>query len=197
MVSDELKWQLISSNLVKDYKILRIVEKMFEHPLTREHHPFLTFESSDWVNVIPLTPDFDVVMIEQFRAGIKQVVLEIPGGLIDPGDTALIAAKRELEEETGYLSEKWIYLGETEPNPALFTNSCHTYLALDCSRTGTLNFDSGEMIKNKIIPLETIPDLIGGKIKHALIIVAFQFLFLKYPGILLGKKPDPGELPPI
>jgi len=74
-------------------------------------HDFYILESRDWINIIPLTDDHQVVMIRQYRHGSREVTLEIPGGLVDPGDTPKKAAVRELLEETGYQAKKWIKSG--------------------------------------------------------------------------------------
>ncbi|MFX1533382.1 MAG: NUDIX hydrolase [Promethearchaeota archaeon] len=190
MSSNKLSWKLVSSKVIKDYKVLRVVEILLEHPQNGIKHSFITFESNEWVNIVPLTPSLEVVTIRQHRAGTKRVSLEIPGGLVDPGETPLESAKRELEEETGFNSDHWIYLGVNEPNPALFTNLCHTFLALNCLKSGNRHLDPREVIESELIPLKDIPNLIGREIKHALVIVAFHFLFQKYPEILQGKMPD-------
>ncbi|MFX0092793.1 MAG: NUDIX hydrolase [Candidatus Hodarchaeota archaeon] len=190
MSLNKLAWKLASSKVVKDYEIFSLLELILEHPQTGTNHKFFAFESNDWINIIALTSNLEVVTIRQYRAGTKLVTLEIPGGLIDPGEEPLEAAKRELEEETGFVSNHWSHIGATEPNPALFTNLCHTFLALNCSKKGKLHLEPREIIETELLPLKKIPELIGQEIKHALVIVAFHFLFQRYPDIVNGKMPD-------
>ncbi len=141
-------------------------------------HDFYIIESRDWVNIIPVTPDQQVVMIRQYRHGSREVTLEIPGGLIEPGDTPQEAAFRELLEETGYQSEEWMKIGEVNPNPALFNNRCYTYLALNAKKTKAPSPDQTEDIEVVLVPLFDIPELIQkGIIDHAIVISAFSFYF--------------------
>ncbi|MCU0586279.1 MAG: NUDIX hydrolase [Desulfobacterales bacterium] len=79
--------------------------------------------------MIPLTPGREVVLIRQYRHGTREVTLEIPGGILEAGDTPSAAARRELGEETGYAAAEMISLGCVHPNPAFLENRCHTFLA--------------------------------------------------------------------
>jgi 8-oxo-dGTP pyrophosphatase MutT (NUDIX family) len=144
-------------------------------------HDFYIIESRNWVNIIPLTSDQQVVMIRQYRHGSREVTLEIPGGLIDPGDTPERAASRELLEETGYQSKEWLKMGEFNPNPALFNNRCYTYLAQNVKKTRNLSLDQTEDIEVVLISLSDIPEMIRkGEIDHAIVISAFSFYFLRF-----------------
>jgi 8-oxo-dGTP pyrophosphatase MutT (NUDIX family) len=139
-------------------------------------------ETRDWINVIPLTDDRHVVMIRQYRHGSREVTLEIPGGLVDPGDTPKKAAVRELSEETGYRAKKWMKIGAVNPNPALFNNRCYTFLAQDIKKVAGPTPDQTEDIETVFIPLKKIPGLISrGEIDHAMVITAFCHYFLRHP----------------
>jgi 8-oxo-dGTP pyrophosphatase MutT (NUDIX family) len=145
-------------------------------------HDFYVIESRDWINIIPLTDDHQVVMIRQYRHGSREVTLEIPGGLVDPGDTPEKAAARELIEETGYRAKKWVKIGVVNPNPALFNNHCYTFLAQDTKKISIPAPDQTEDIEVVLIPLTDIPRLIlKRKIDHAMVITAFTWFFLLYP----------------
>jgi 8-oxo-dGTP pyrophosphatase MutT (NUDIX family) len=142
-------------------------------------HDFHIIESGEWVNIIPVTPDHRVVMVRQYRHGSRAVTLEIPGGLVDSGDTPEEAAARELLEETGYRAEQWTKIGVANPNPAIFNNHCHTFLAQDIQKISDLIPDQTEDIEIVLIPLADIPELIQtGKIDHAIVISAFTWYFL-------------------
>jgi 8-oxo-dGTP pyrophosphatase MutT (NUDIX family) len=145
-------------------------------------HDFYVIQSPDWINIIPITPDRKVVMVRQYRHGARAVTMEIPGGLVEPGDTPEGAASRELMEETGYRSEDWIKIGEVNPNPALFGNRCHTYLARNVSRSREPELDPSEDIEVVLVSLDAIPEMIrGGVIDHTIVIAAFSFYFLNAP----------------
>jgi 8-oxo-dGTP pyrophosphatase MutT (NUDIX family) len=150
-------------------------------------HDFYIIETRDWINIIPLIDDNKVVMIKQYRHGSREVTLEIPGGLVDPGDTPKRAAARELLEETGYQAKKWLKIGGVNPNPALFNNRCYTFLAQDIKKISDPTPDQTEDIEVVLIPLRKIPGLIlGGEIDHAMVITAFAHYFLRHPTVFQG-----------
>jgi 8-oxo-dGTP pyrophosphatase MutT (NUDIX family) len=119
-------------------------------------------------------------MVRQYRHGSREVTLEIPGGLVDPGDTPEEAATRELLEETGYRAEEMIKIGVSNPNPAIFNNRCYTFLAQDITKVSDPKPDQTEDIEVVLIPLVDIPELIRkGEIDHAIVISAFYWYFLQ------------------
>lgn len=136
-------------------------------------------EAPDWVNVIALDKNGRTILIRQHRYGSRRPELEIPGGAMDSRDrNPLAAAKRELKEETGYVSAKWFSLGATQPNPAFHRNNCHMFLAIDARRRHPQRLDFAEEIAVVPTPLAEIPRLISrGAIRHALVICAFHALF--------------------
>lgn len=152
----------------------------FASPRTRKPHPFYVLDCPDWVNVIAMTARNEVVLVRQFRAGTHAVTLEIPGGGVEKRDgSALVAARRELREETGHAARTWKRLGVVHPNPAFQSNRCTTYLARGCRRVGDLIPDAGEDLAVELVPLRSIPGLIrSGRITHSLVIAAFHFLSL-------------------
>lgn len=120
-------------------------------------------------------------MIRQWRHGIGLETLEIPGGIIEQGDTPLRAARRELFEETGYEAADMISLGFVYPNPAFLDNRCYTYLAKDVVRNGNQDLDDKEDIDIVLHGISEIPNLMrGGIITHSLVVVAFYRYFMEY-----------------
>mgnify|MGYP000917003427 CR=1 FL=1 len=175
------RWTVVSSRLERAFRIFKLRTDRACSPLTGVHHDFVVLESAPWVNVIALTSDRQVILIRQYRHGIRDVTLEIPGGLAEPADTPLAAAKRELLEETGCRAETWIDLGFVHPNPAIQDNRCHTFLALKVSRSAPQCLDEHEEIEVLARPLEEIPRLIRqGEISHALVVAAFWRYFMEY-----------------
>jgi ADP-ribose pyrophosphatase len=171
-------WPCIRSRSEGSYHVYSIRSDTVVSPRTGMEHDFHIIESGDWVNVIPLTDDGQVVMIRQYRVGSGTVTLEIPGGLAEEGDTPEQAAVRELMEETGYEAREWVKIGETNPNPAIFNNRCHTFLAKGAKKTREQMFDQTEDIEVEEVPLSDVPDLIGkGEVDHALVIAAFFWYF--------------------
>lgn len=180
-------WKLISSRAKEYYKIFNIRTDRALSPRTKKEHDFYILESSDWVNVLPLTPAKEVVLIRQYRHGIRQVTLEIPGGIVEEGDSPEKAARRELFEETGYRAAKMRFLGRVHPNPAFLDNWCHTFLAEEACLAGDQAQDEKEDIEVVLCPLEEIPGLIREeKITHALVLVAFYLFFSRRSSTLPG-----------
>lgn len=178
-------WPLISSRHESSFRIFNLRMDRSVSPRTEKAYDFIVLESALWVNVIPLTEAEEVVLIRQFRHGIREVTLEIPGGLVDAGDAPSAAAKRELLEETGYQGEAWVDLSYVHPNPAIQDNRCHTFLALGVKPTGVQSLDEKEDIEVVLKPLAEIPRLIReGEITHSLVICAFWRFFMEYrPGL--------------
>lgn len=172
------KWKKLNSRQLADYRIFTVRQDKSVSPRTGREHDFFVLDATDWINVIPVTPEGKVVLIHQFRHGTGQVTLEIPGGMVDDedGDPAA-AARRELLEETGYAAGDIIHIGSVDPNPAFLNNQCHTYLALDARRVQPPQFDGAEDIAVEEYDLAEVADLIGnGRITHALVVAAFYHL---------------------
>jgi 8-oxo-dGTP pyrophosphatase MutT (NUDIX family) len=142
---------------------------------------FVTLSAPRWVNVIPVTEKGEAVLVNQFRHGTGEFSLELPGGVNEPGQSALETAKRELMEETGYSSEDFTLLCSIRPNPALFSNFILTYLARNVTKTGPTHFDENEDIDQVLVPLEKLKTLIlNGTITHSLVIAALGYYFLAH-----------------
>lgn len=140
---------------------------------------FVVLASPDWVNVVPLTADGQVVLIRQFRVGSNDWTIEIPGGMIDPGERPIDAAAREMREETGYDADELVYLGKVNPNPALFENTCYTFLAKNAAPKAGQRLDEGEMIEVFTAPLAELPAMVAdGRIDHSLVVSALAFFWL-------------------
>jgi ADP-ribose pyrophosphatase len=148
-------------------------------PRTGETRPYYIIDSPDWVNVIPITPEGEVIMVAQWRHGTSTRTLEIPSGLLEQDERPEDAGLRELREETGYTAERVTVLGCVRPNHALFSNRCTTVLAEGVTYAGPVELDPGEDIAVLKIPLAEVKALIAdGTIDHALALVAFYWLEL-------------------
>ncbi len=177
-------WKVVTSRPDKSYRIFTLRIDRAVSPRTGQEHSFFVLESPSWINVIPLTPQNEVVMVRQYRHGIRDVTLEIPGGLVESYDNPRDAAKRELYEETGYIASNMVLLGSVHPNPAIHNNQCFTFLATNVSPTGEQHQDEKEDIEIVLRPISEIPRLIReGAITHALVLAAFYRFFMEYrPG---------------
>jgi len=176
-------WTLIKSHYEKAYRIFTLRIDRVRSPRTNGEYDFFALEAPPWVNIIPLTKDNRVVMVHQWRHGIREITLEIPGGMVEGDDSPKESAIRELREETGYEPAEVIPLGFVHPNPAIQNNACYSFLALNCELTGPQKQDEKEDISVELISLDEIPRLIAsGAIRHALVICAFYKFFLYRSG---------------
>lgn len=172
-------WKKTGSKLLGDFRIFKLRSDHRISPRTGEEHDFFVLESANWVNVIALTTDQQLVMIEQFRVGSETVELEIPGGLIDAGESPVAAAVRELREETGYEGENARLLGSISPNPAIQNNTCFTVLVENCRCVHPVQFDSGEDLLTRLVPVDEVVKLVAAeKIRHSLVVVGLNYFDL-------------------
>ena len=170
------KWKTLDKKEISRGKIFRYTEATLQSPDTGDTGKFDILSFANWVNIVAVTGEGKFVMAKQYRCGTDRLTLEIPGGAIDPGEDPLVAAARELEEETGYTAEKFIPLGVVEPNPAFQTNFCHTYLAVNAKKTKDQNLDPCEEIEVLEFSRDEIKEkLKSGEINHALVVAAFYF----------------------
>jgi 8-oxo-dGTP pyrophosphatase MutT (NUDIX family) len=173
-------WRTITSKPVGDFSVFTVRSDTKASPRTKREHDFYVIDCANWVNVIALTPERQVVMVEQYRHGSNTVELEIPGGMIDPEDASPEAAgQRELREETGFQGEKARLIGEVFPNPAIMNNTCYTVLVENCRCVHPVEFDGAEDIATRLVPVAELPALVAsGKIRHSLVAVALYYFEL-------------------
>lgn len=182
-------WERIGSTPQGQYTVFQVRQDRSRSPRSGREHDFYVIESNDWVNIIPVTPDGELVFIKQYRHGIEAVTLEIPGGMVDDGETPAAAARREMHEETGYDAEEIVYLGGIAPNPAIQNNICHTYLALQARPDGPQRLEGTEDIDVVLVDPADVPALIvKGQVNHALVVVAF-YLYDQYQRGIRREKP--------
>jgi ADP-ribose pyrophosphatase len=187
-VTDALRpWKKIGSKPVGNFRVFTVRSDEVISPRTQQAHDVYVIDCANWVNVIALTPERQLVMIEQYRHGSNAVELEIPGGMMDAGDASPIAAGvRELREETGYEGENPRILGQILPNPAIMSNVCYTVLVENCRCVHPLQFDHGEDLITRLVSATEIPQLVAsGRIRHSLVVVALYYFELWQRGTLL------------
>jgi ADP-ribose pyrophosphatase len=163
-------WIRMSSKQIADCRVLTVHESTSVSPESDEEHNFYFMETADWVNVVPVTAANELVCIRQFRHGSEKITLEIPGGIVDPGEEPAVAATRECLEETGYETDELVPLGVLNPNPAIFSNRLHTFIAPNARLVGEIANTSTEHTEVQLIPMAQVVDLlIAGEIDHALV----------------------------
>ena len=178
-------WRRTRSEVVAECRVFRVRRDISISPQTGREHDFYVLTAGDWINVIPLTADNEVVMIEQYRHGSEEVTLEIPGGMVDLEESPHHAAVRETLEETGYVARAVIALGCVRPNPAIHDNWLHTFLARDVRQDRVPVHESTEHTVVRLVPLADVPRLVAdGTITHALVVAGFYWLWLYQQGLL-------------
>ena len=168
-----LRWKKLGVRTLAHTRIFDVQSVDFQHPARPKPQDFFVISAPDWVNVIALTPERQLVLVRQFRHGLDDFSLEIPGGVVDPGEDAIAAGVRELREETGYVGTAARLLGVVHPNPAMQNNRCHLVLVENARREARLDWDSDEEFEIITRPVDEVYQLAyGGGITHAMVLDA-------------------------
>ena len=176
------RWRLLSSEIVHDAGIFQLRRDNYTHQ-GRPTHPFYVLETGTWINVVPITVEGEVVLVRQYRHGISEVTLEVPGGVVDRAEEPAAAAARELLEETGYQGDPPVLIGNVSSNPAILTNRTHTYLMSNLRRVAEPSPDEHEDIAVELVQESEIPGLIeSGEIHHSLSVLALSLYLLRHRG---------------
>ncbi len=181
-------WRRVRCESLAAYRIFEVCRIELEDAAGLSRGDAFTLRGPDWCNVIAVTPDNRVVLVWQYRFGSDAMSLEIPGGVIDPGEAPEEAARRELREETGYEAERFELLLAIEPNPAIQNNRCFTFVARGARSTTATEFDGQEEIETALVPEDRIADLLdGGQVTHSLVQSALEAYVRRRRGDEIGE----------
>ena len=163
-------WARKQHKVMADCRIFTVNECLSVSPLTRKEHSFYFLETTDWVNIVPMTDAGEIVCVRQYRHGSESITLEIPGGMVDMGEQPGIAAARECLEETGYEVSQIESLGVLNPNPAIQSNRLFTYLGRGAELIKEIQNTQTEQTEGVLLSIDRIKDmLLAGEIDHALV----------------------------
>lgn len=180
------RWRRLGQSLVAATPILDLRRVRYLHPGRGTEKDYVLLDAPDWVNVLALTREGRLVMVRQFRFGIDDFSLEIPGGVVEPGEEPLAAAVRELREETGYVGRPARLLASVNPNPAIQSNRCHFALVEEAELAGGTEWDPDEEIEVATAAVEDVLEWArSGQITHSLVVAAlfhFEAVWQNRPG---------------
>jgi ADP-ribose pyrophosphatase len=173
--SAPLRWEKISSATQTRTRVFDLLTTRYRHPARGTERDFTVVSAPDWVNVVALTPDGRIVLVRQFRYGIDEFSLEIPGGVMEAGEDPVEAGLRELREETGYTGAPAKLLGSVHPNPAIQSNRCHFVFVEAAVKSHELAWDQDEELHVTTEPVESVLAWArSGGITHGLVLNALM-----------------------
>ena len=177
-MSEKLKWRITGTKRLLHTPVFDVNEQ-HEIAATGIEGDYVAMDAPDWAMVVAEYQD-SFVLVRQWRHSAECLSLEFPGGVVDGGEDAATAARRELKEETGFEAGKLTHLGTVSPNPALFKNQFHVYLAEELTQTGTQSLDSDELLTYELMPTDEVIRNYGkGEFAHALMGTALM-LYLQH-----------------
>lgn len=168
-INEDGKWETISSEYLFRRPWLTVRHDQVRLPDGRINPEFYVLEYPDWVNIIAITENGEFVMERQYRHGLDKTCYEIAAGVVENGETPLEAARRELEEETGYGGGEWKELMLISGNPSTTSNLTHCFLAEGVKKVSAQHLDSTEDLSVCLLSLDQVRQLlVHDKIRQAL-----------------------------
>ncbi|MEI9810819.1 MAG: NUDIX hydrolase [Bacteroidota bacterium] len=172
-----MKWQILSSQYLFNDLWFKVRKDVCKTPEGKTVDPYYVYEFPDWVTAVPVSDDGRIIMVRQYRHGLGETCLEIPGGCVDDTDKNFEeAVKRELLEETGYSFSSYKYLGKISANPSTNNNLMHMFLATGGKKIAEQELDPNEEIEIELFTIEEVKQLIKeNKILQSMHVTCFLY----------------------
>ena len=181
----DLMWEEIRVEHIAQDQWIDIRKSAYRYPDGRMFEPFYSYSRKDYVVIVASDTDGNFICVRQFRQGIREVTTEFPAGGIERDDgkeygttkaseETLEAAKRELMEETGYVSDEWEHLLTIPSNATIADNYATIFRAKNCRLAGEQNLDETEVLQICKYPADEIEPMIqAGKFQQAVHVMAW------------------------
>ncbi|APW61054.1 NUDIX hydrolase [Paludisphaera borealis] len=167
---------------IEENWLFRLRKERFRSRASGLTHDFFVMHLADAVHAIALTPENEILCVRQFRAGSGRDSLEVPGGLIDPGEDPCEAGARELLEETGYAGDPPELIGSLWSNPSIVTSRTSTIVVRNVRKIAEPKLDHTEELTVERVPAADLLGLIEmGRIDHALVVAGLLWWLSKEP----------------
>lgn len=157
-----MNWKILKSSYLFNDLWFTVRKDVCERPDGKIVDPYYVYEFPDWVSAVAITKDGKFVMEKQYRHALGMTMFEIPGGCVDPEDNDLESAiKRELLEETGYVFDRYEYLGRISANPSTNNNWMHMFLATGGDLYSSQHLDENEDIEIHLMSIDEVKTLLA------------------------------------
>ena len=191
MSASKKEWECLRSEPGPDLKLFKTRFDYMKNPRNDQTDKMIILDSEDSANVIAVSPENQIVFVRQYRFGIGDYTVELPGGLVEPDEEQAVAVQRELQEETGYTAPFWHSLGKIPSNPVFINSYIHHWVATDAVKTAELNLDESEDMELILIPIEEVRQgLYKGAFQHPHTSNALILFFSWYDEISNTPKPS-------
>lgn len=175
-----LPFVTVDREIIADCRIFKVEKVHRRSQMSGQVHDYYCLNAPEWVNVLAVTPNDEVVLVRQERHGLEAFTIELPAGLVEPGEDPAAAALREMREETGFAADSVVSLGAVHPNPAIQGNRCHVFLARNVVRIGDQQLDGREEIEVQVVPFAKLRAMVrSGEVDHSLVLAALCLYDLK------------------
>ncbi|MEM0964697.1 MAG: NUDIX hydrolase [Verrucomicrobiota bacterium] len=173
------RWITTAAKIVADCRVFLVSQQSSRNEENGRSRNWYVINTNDFVNVVAITTENELVLVRQFRHGSEEFSLELPGGMVDDGEEPLEAGVRELLEETGFAGENAQVYASCNPNPAIMNNTCHFVLIQDVVHRSEVSWDENEEMEIELMPMDKVKEACRrGEFMHSLTLAALMRYFV-------------------